>query len=164
MVKMPKLLSISKESKQTLLGGIVGALAVNLESGLSWFVAAYPQPLKDKLNPSLPRNGALVADLAPVGVAYAMTRKGRGSARRKNMAQGIYLYSLPKLVDELVYNAAYQAGIPATTAGLRLSYSPPMPPIRNMRAGATIASGTSRYAVMGSTPTGVAGVGRYRAL
>lgn len=124
-MKLPKIGNISKDTKQTLYGGIVGALAVNVENGMNWFVAGYPQILKDKLTPILPRNGTLIANIAPAGIAYAVTRKG-GSARAQNLRNGLLFYDLPKLVDQLAYNIAYQMGLPTATQtqALRLNIAP----------------------------------------
>ena len=131
-------------------------------------MAGYPQPLKDKLNPALPRNGALVADVTPPVVAWAVTRKGRGSARRQNLKNGIFIYNLPKLIDELVYNMAYQAGLPHVGLGImpvRITAmsAPPMAmssTVASMGAG----MGTGRYVLKNSAPVVSvgSGMGRYR--
>lgn len=113
--------NISKEAKQTLMGGVVASLAVNLESGLSYFVAGYPQFLKDKIVPQLPRNGALIANLAPAGASVYIKKKGHPSAKTDNMTTGMLLYDLPKLMQQIVYNVAYQAGLPTAGVGMRLS-------------------------------------------
>lgn len=102
-------LKISKELKETVIGGAIAGAVVGVESGLSWFVAGYPQILKDKLNANLPRNGALVADAALIGSGY-MLKKKRTSARTQNMANGFLFYDIPKLIDQFGYNIGYTAG------------------------------------------------------
>ena len=157
-MKLPKL-NMTKQTKHTVLGGIVGSLAVQLESASSYFVAGYPQILKDKLNPSVPRNGALVANLAPAG--YAVYRKHRGHSDVKN---GILLYDLPKLVDQFAYNIAYHMGLPSQRFSTITSTGQPVL-LRANSVRATIPPvmvGT-RYAIVSSVATNrPAGIGKYR--
>lgn len=155
-MKIPK---ISTESKQTLLGATIGSLTVDLETALSYFVPAYPQPLKDKIAPWLPRNGTLVANVAPAGIAWAYTRK-RGSAKMQNIKMGTFLYDFPKLLDNIGYNIAYQMGVPA----LRVPLSTQSPPIKRAQATASamMLSG-GKYALKASAPTSMGGgIGKYR--
>lgn len=167
-LKFPK---ISKDTKQTVLGGVVGSLAVNLESAMSWFVAGYPQILKDRLNPNLPRNGALIATLAPPAVAYVMTRKGRTSARADNMKNGILFYDIPKLIDEIAYNVGYQAGLPSSrmaTVAMRTVSAQPKRPVMTNGVAATPMSYPQtavrgKYALKNNVPRNASVVmGRYR--
>lgn len=163
-MRFPK---ISSEKKQTLLGATVSALAVDLEAGMSWFVPAYPQIFKDKLTPWLPRNGSLIANIAPAGIAWAVTRKGRGSARANNIKMGTFLYDFPRLLDNVLYNVAYQAGLPASTVGLRsairiapITVAPP--PI--MAAPQMMGGGSTKYAVspMSASMGTTSGMGKYK--
>lgn len=162
------MVSISKSTKQTLMGGIAASVIDQAESGMSWFVAGYPQFLKNKLNPALPRNGALVAEAGTPAVAYVLTRK-RVSERGKNLRTGIFLYDLPTLLHSFVYNAAYQAGLPATvgmSVPMRLTI-PTINPVVNRMSVKPVAmavTGAGKYGLVVSTPKtiGGSGIGRYR--
>lgn len=163
----------SKEVKQTLMGGAIAGAIVGIESGMNWFVAGYPQFLKDKLNPNLPRNGALLADLAPAGYAYMVKKKG-GSAKKENMANGMLFYDLPKLLDQVVTNVAYSMGSPQVRFG-NMSRTP-MPLKLNIRPAMTngvaaksfgypqTAGTAGKYALKVSTPKASmgGGIGKYR--
>lgn len=161
--------TFSKDTKQTVLGGLVGSLTVQAESGLSWFVPAYPQPLKDKLNPALPRNGALIANIAPAGIAYVVTRK-HASARAENLRTGIFIYDIPKLIDQLVYSVAYSmGGTPVASARLtnsKMALNATLMP-RNVPVVtyAQAPTGLGKYSMkVASTPSVVSmgGIGKYR--
>lgn len=155
--------SVSKEVKQTLIGGALAGAIVGFESGASWFVAGYPQILKDRISPVIPRNGALLADLAPAGTAYYM--KKRGSERTKNMATGVLLYDLPKLLDEFAYSIAYQMGLPAAGLGTRSFNVAPTRYSRPPMVGSTpMVAGVGGKYVLKATPAKSmgGGIGRYR--
>jgi hypothetical protein len=163
-------LHMSKDTKQTLLSGIAGGLIFHMEEAANGLVPGYPQFLKDRLNPSLPRNGQLVADVGPLATVWVVGKKRR-SARMDNIKIGMTLYDLPKLLHQIVWNVAYQAGVPA--AGLRLANARYMAPatlnIRpipmNNRA-ASQPPRLSKYAVTGTPPvmSGVSGAGKYKAV
>ena len=164
-MRFPK---FSTETKQTVLGGAVASLVANLENGASNFVPAYPQILKDKLNPAVPRNGALIATIAPAGVAWVVTRKGRASARMEHMRTGIFLYDIPKLVADFGYSIAYQMGLPATTQGapFRLGVSRFSRPMAQVSGGRPVGAvtGAGKYVMKVTAPKTMSsnGIGRYR--
>lgn len=145
-MKLPYL-KMSKPTKQTLTGGVLGALAVHMESAANFLVAGYPQPLKDRLAPQLPRNGELVADIAPAGIVYVVARKKR-SEKIQNIKNGVYLYDFPKLLNLVGYRIAYTMGAPAAGAAAAL-------PLNN-KLNLTLTPSLNRYA----PPP--AGMGRYQ--
>lgn len=104
-------LGISKDVKETLLGGIAGGLTFYMESAANALVSGYPQVLKDRLIAQAPRNGELLATLAPVGITYAVAKK-KPSAKIQNVRNGVMFYDLPRLMGLVAYRLAYSAGLP----------------------------------------------------
>lgn len=161
---------MSKETKQVLLSGITGGLVFHMEEAANGLVAGYPQFLKDRIDSNLPRNGQLVADLAPMGVGWVLAKK-HPSARNRNIAVGLTLFDLPKLMHQIVWNVAYTAGKPPVTAPAAFRFAAPtvvpmvaipsVPPRSLVTAGAT---GTGRYTMKTSVPktSGATGIGKYR--
>lgn len=167
-MKLPKL-KLTREIKQSMMGGAIGGAVVGVESGLNWFMAGYPAELKGKLIPQLPRNGALVASLAPVGAAYYIKKKG--SAKRENLANGIMFFNIPNLLDQLVYNIAYEMGRPAVGGfrmagnnGLRLNIRSRMAGGVNTTGYNSVGTGLGKYALKTSStkPAIGGGIGKYR--
>lgn len=166
MKLMPKL---SSQTKNTLLGGVAGALTVYMESAANGLVAGYPQILKDRLVTQMPRNGELVAAVAPMGVTWAVAKK-KHSERVKDVKTGVMLYDLPKLLDLFAYRIAYIAGLPQVGAGLQ--FNPRAMPMNirpliaaNISANKSMSTGTGKYTLKNSSfktvaPTG--GIGKYR--
>lgn len=158
--------NISKSYKENLMGGIIGSLTVQVEKGLSYFVAGYPQVLKDQISPFLPRNGGLVATLAPPAIAWAVTKK-RSSSRKTNLKNGIFFYDFPKLLDQIAYNVGFQMGVPPATAGLRLVGNGTPLRVRLNNSPRMMSAPTSggKYVLKTSTPSARAtpsGMGKYR--
>lgn len=169
-MKLPKL-GLTKEVKQSMMGGAISGAIVGVESGLSWFSSAYPAELKAKIIPQLPRNGALVADLAPAGVAYYLKKKG--SAKRENLANGMLFFNLPNLLDQTLYNLAYEMGRPATSLrlngmqmnnGLKLNIRSQMAGGVNTTGYNKVGSGLGKYTLKTGTTNSAmgGGMGRYR--
>ena len=105
-MKIPLVGSVSKETKQTLMGGVLGGIIVGAEQASNSFMVGYPQDLKNRSLPlPVPRNGALIVDIAPMGVAWVVTKK-KHSLKMKNIASGLMIYDLPKLVGQLITNSA----------------------------------------------------------
>lgn len=168
MKLVPKM---SKETKQTLLAGIAGGLIFHMEEAANGLVAGYPQVLKDRINPNLPRNGQIVADVAPLAVGWALD-KSRPSPRNNNIKMGLTLFDLPKLMHQIVWNVAYTAGRPAGV-GLPLYKTPvasmpiavrPVPMNYAPSAPSYIPmAGTGRYAQSAnSSSSNPQGIGKYR--
>lgn len=166
-MKLPKL-GLTKEVKQSMMGGALGGTIVGVESGLSWFSTAYPAELKAKLVPQLPRNGALIASLAPAGAAYYIKKKG--SAKRENLANGILFFNLPSLVDQIIYNVAYEMGRPvgglrfAPNNGMRLNIRSRMAGGVNTTGFNKTGAGLGKYTLKtSSSKTAMSGgIGKYR--
>lgn len=166
-MRLPKL-GLTKEVKQTMMGGAIGGAVVGVESGLSWFSTGYPAELKGKLLPQLPRNGALVASVAPAGVAYYIKKKG--SAKREKLANGILFFNIPNLLAQVIYNTAYEMGRPA--GGLRLNGNNGMVlNIRSRMAGGVnttgyqnVGTGIGKYTLKTNSTRGAVGggIGKYR--
>lgn len=161
MKYIPKL---SKETKNTLLGGVAGALAVNMESAANGLVLGYPQILKDRVIAQVPRNGELIATIAPVGITWAVAKKKR-SPRIQNVKTGVMLYDLPKLLDLFAYRIGYTSGLPPAGAALRLN-TPMMNrsyvPMSVQRS--VSPSGAGKYTLKNSTRTATrSGLGKYTA-
>lgn len=155
-------MKIAKETKETLLGGVAGSLTVNMESAANGLVAGYPQLLKDRLMPQIPRNGELLATIAPVGVTWAIAKK-KHSSRVHNVRNGVMFYDLPKLMDLFVYRIAYSMGLPAQSANLmRFSNAsqrfslPASGPMVTPQAGGKYVMKTN------SAPQMAGGIGKYR--
>lgn len=165
------ILKMSRETKQTVIGGALAGTVVGLESGLSWFVAGYPQFLKDKLTSALPRNGALLADGGGAVVGYTLKKKSH-SAKTQNMANGVLFYDIPKLLDQFIYNLAYTMGTLTQGLGRRTFATAPIiiarPPMTNGVATTALTYPTSgaqkgKYVLKNSAPASMGGaVGRYR--
>lgn len=162
-------MKLSKETKETLLGGVAGALTFNMESAANGLVAGYPQILKDRLINELPRNGELLATLAPVGVTWAIAKK-KHSSRVHNVRNGVMFYDLPRLMGLVVYRVAYSMGTPTATqarlplrpnfnGGLRLTVNPSqtMNRVPNMAT-----SGKYTMKTTSTAPQMGSGIGRYR--
>lgn len=153
-------LNIPKDVKETLLGGIAGGLTFYMESAANGLVAGYPQVLKDRLIAQAPRNGELLATLAPVGITWAVAKK-KHSAKIQNVRNGVMLYDLPRLMGLVAYRLAYSAGLPnqgsfkmtAPVVVMRPSvYSAPQ----------TVAGGVGKYSLKNSTNVARSnGVGKY---
>lgn len=157
MVRM----SISKETKQTLMGGIAGSLVVYMESAANGLVTGYPQILKDRLVPQIPRNGELLATIAPVGITYAVAKK-KTSSRVQNVKNGVMMYDLPKLMGLFAYRIAYSAGLPAVGAPLRM-FTPPQIRPSLVTRNTPVSMSAGRYVLKTSTPQPMgSGIGRYR--
>lgn len=159
------MMKISKETKETLLGGVAGALTVNMESAANGLVVGYPQLLKDRLINEIPRNGELLATIAPVGITWAVAKK-KHSSRVHNVRNGVMFYDLPKLMGLVAYRLAYTMGLPQAGLqaqrinGMRLNIKPSVNrtmnrPV-NMSNGGKYVMKTSSVSTMGN------GIGRYR--
>lgn len=165
------MMKLSKDTKETLLGGVAGALTFNMESAANGLVVGYPQILKDRLINELPRNGELLSTLAPVGVTWAIAKK-KHSSRVHNIRNGVMLYDLPRLMGLFVYRIAYSMGTPsATQAGrfngnqLRLTVNRPLNnriTASNPSFNVPSSSGGKYVMKTSSTPQMGGGIGKYR--
>ena len=112
-------LGMDKSTKENFLGGIAGSLTFWMEEAAYELVPGYPQELRQRIAPSLPRNGQLAATVAPLGIAWVAPKVlKRHSARMENLKMGITMYSAPKLLHAIVTNIAYVMGV-ASVQGLR---------------------------------------------
>ena len=158
--------NMSKDTKQTLLAGVAGGLIYDMETVANGLVTGYPQFLKDRLIPELPRNGQLVADLAPLAVGWGVGRKH--SARNDSIKMGLTLFALPKLMQEIVWNTAYMMGRPLGLPLRLVMSTAPMPRAMNNvsyvpQPSVNIAQAGGRYAIKASPPTSrSSGIGKYR--
>lgn len=161
MKYIPKL---SSETKNTLLGGVAGALTVYMESAANGLVAGYPQILKDRLVTMAPRNGELLATVAPIGVTWAVAKK-KHSPKIQNVKTGVMLYDLPKLLDLFAYRIAYNLGLPAVGAApLRLNIRPAMNNGVVKTGYRQVSAGMGKYAQSNNAKVAgsYSGLGRYR--
>lgn len=105
-------LGMDRSTKENFLGGIAGSLTFWMEEAAYELVSGYPQELRQRIDPNLPRNGQLVATVAPLSVAWVAPKVlKRHSARMENLKMGITMYSAPKLVHTLVTTMAYFMGV-----------------------------------------------------
>lgn len=159
-------LKISKETKETLLGGVAGALAVNMESAANGLVVGYPQILKDRLLNEIPRNGELLATIAPVGITWAIAKK-KHSSRVHNVRNGVMFYDLPKLMGLVAYRVAYTMGLPQAGLqaqrinGMRLNIRPTTMN-RQMNRAVNMSTGGKYVMKTNSAPQMGGGIGKYR--
>lgn len=151
-------MKMAKETKETLLGGVAGALTFNMESAANALVAGYPQLLKDRLVPQIPRNGELLATVAPVGVTWAIAKK-KHSSRVHNVRNGVMFYDLPKLMNLFAYRIAYSVGLPTQSAGMRLNGTPFFSPPINRPM---VQTGGKYVMKSNPVPQMAGGIGRYR--
>ena len=92
---------ISKQTQKMLLGGLVGSLTYYADlaiSDQSW----YPEVLKSRIAPQLPRNDELLTSIAPPVIMYGISKK---KPKVADMARGTMMYSAPHLMQRLVVNA-----------------------------------------------------------
>ena len=97
---------INPQTRQMLIGGLVGSLSYYAELALTNTQSWYPDELKGRLNPKLPRNGELISTIAPPAVMLLASKKW---PKIKNVAVGTLLYSGPNLMQRLIVNAANPA-------------------------------------------------------
>lgn len=160
-------MKMAKETKETLLGGVAGALTVNMESAANALVAGYPQIFKDRLVPQIPRNGELLSVITPVGVTWAISKK-KHSSRVHNVRNGVMFYDLPKLMDLFVYRIAYSMGLPTQSASMRFNgntirFSPPIVNSKPMVNKYTAPQAGGKYVMKtNSAPQMTGGIGKYR--
>lgn len=157
-------MKISKETKETLLGGVAGAVTFSMESAANGLVVGYPQLLKDRLVPQIPRNGELLATIAPVGITWAIAKK-KHSSRVRNVRNGVMFYDLPRLMGLFAYRIAYTMGLPAQ--GLRFNGNRMQVQVNRRVNPAnrafTVPTGSGKYVMKtNSVPQTGGGIGKYR--
>lgn len=154
-------LGISKETKETLLGGIAGGLTFYMESAANGLVAGYPQVLKDRLITQAPRNGELVATLAPVGITYALAKK-KPSSKIHNVRNGVMFYDLPRLMGLVAYRLAYTAGLPSVGSFRASPMVMVRPTVYASQVAPQMTGAGGRYAMKGSVSAArSSGIGKY---
>ena len=113
----------AKVERRLLIGGLLGALTHMGEYAMQYVVPNYPPELKQRLDPHLPPNGELVTLIgAPVAtqVAKMVARSTDTKEKLSDIGFGTILYSIPRLVQRIGSETAYQLGVaskPAVLAG-----------------------------------------------
>ncbi len=96
---------IGKETQQMMIGGLVGSLSYYADlavSTQSW----YPNMLKSRVIPQLPRNDELLTSIAPPAAMWFIAKK---KPKLKDVAKGTMMYSAPHLMQRVVMNAVKPA-------------------------------------------------------
>jgi len=112
-------LKMNPVEKRLLIGGLVGAFTHMGEYAMERVVPNYPPELKQPLDPHLPPNGELVTLIAPPVATQVAKRVVRGTDTKEKIGDigfGMMLYSLPRLVQRIGSETAYQLGVESKPA------------------------------------------------
>jgi len=101
--------------RRLLLGGMTGALvrAVHVV-GQEGVIPNYPPELKQRLDPHLPPNGEILTLVAPPVVTQVAKMVARSTDTKEKLSDigfGTILYSVPRLVQRIGSETAYQIGL-----------------------------------------------------
>ena len=114
----------ARTERRLLLGAMTSTLirAVHVV-GKEGVIPNYPPELTQKLDPHLPSNGEILTLVAPPVVAQVGKMVARSTDTKEKLSDigfGMILYSIPRLVQRIGSETAYQLGVaskPAVLAG-----------------------------------------------
>jgi primosomal protein N' len=143
-------LKMNAVEKRLLIGGLVGAFTHMGEYTMERVVPNYPPELKQRLDPHLPPNGELVTLIAAPVATQVAKRVVRGTDTKEKIGDigfGMMLYSLPRLVQRIGSETAYQLGVESKPAA-RLTQT-----IATSKYGLTATNTNARATTTNVTPT-----------
>lgn len=155
---------LRKEHYRMLMGGIAAGLVKGIEEAMYEVVPNYPTELGNKLSPAIPRNGKLIADIAPLAVGWGLPKvMKRGSAKMNDVKMGITFYDVPTLIHDFAVNAAWYMGTQNTYGGLGLGNNNMR---RSMISPIPMRTTSGRYPMQmrQQAPMVMASTGKYRAV
>lgn len=117
-------LKMSSDDKQMLLGGIASSL-IYYGNLMAEGVKGYPTVLNQQIDPHIPKNGELLAGLAPPVALYAVVKFGH-KERFASIADGSIYFGIPNIIERTIADSATaqgQATRPAATLNATLTTS-----------------------------------------
>jgi len=148
-------LKMNPVEKRLLLGGLANGIIYWSNLYAMNTQAAYPVELKNRLDSHLPRNGEIIASVAPPAALWVVKKVAKSGTTKEKLADigfGAALYGVPNLVHDIAVQTAYQIGVegrPTARLPTPAAMSKYITPLSQTNAGrpVAVASSLGKYTV-----------------